>query len=175
VSGQPATGQQREHPLLLLYDRALPEVYGYLFARCESTAVAEDLTSETFLAAVTAARAGEAPLSVPWLIGIARHKLVDHWRARAREESRLSAVAGECASDGTDPWDVRLDALRAQQTLAALSPIHRAVLVLRYFDDLSVPQVAAELGRTRHAAEALISRARTAFRSEYELRGGQDG
>jgi RNA polymerase sigma-70 factor, ECF subfamily len=47
--------------------------------------------------------------------------------------------------------------------------------VLRYFDDLPVPQVAAELGRTRHATEALISRARTAFRSEYEQRGGQDG
>jgi RNA polymerase sigma-70 factor (ECF subfamily) len=175
VSGQPATGQQREHPLLLLYDRALPEVYGYLFARCGSMAVAEDLTSETFLAAVAAVRSGEAPLSVPWLIGIARHKLVDHWRARAREESRLSAVAGERAGNGTDPWDARLDALRAQQTLVALSPIHRAVLVLRYFDDLPVPQVAAELGRTRHATEALISRARTAFRSEYEQRGGQDG
>jgi RNA polymerase sigma-70 factor (ECF subfamily) len=174
VSGRPARGQQREHPLLLLYDRALPEVYGYLFARCESMAVAEDLTSETFLAAVAAMRAGEPPLSVPWLIGIARHKLVDHWRARAREASRLSAVAGERAGDGTDPWDAHLDALRAQQTLEALSPIHHAVLVLRYFDDLPVPQVAAELGRTRHATEALISRARAAFRSEYEQRGGKD-
>jgi len=36
--------------LVELYDQALPQVYGYLMARCGNRAVAEDLTSETFLA-----------------------------------------------------------------------------------------------------------------------------
>ena len=40
--------------LLALYDRALPQVYGYLRARVGDDAVAEDLTAETFLAAVQA-------------------------------------------------------------------------------------------------------------------------
>ena len=44
--------------LLALYDHALPQVYGYLLARCGQRAVAEDLTAETFLAAVDAVRAG---------------------------------------------------------------------------------------------------------------------
>jgi RNA polymerase sigma-70 factor, ECF subfamily len=171
VSGESAPGR-REESLLSLYDHALPEVYGYLLARCGSVALAEDLTSETFLAAVAAVRRGDAPLSVPWLVGVARHKLVDHWRTSARERGRLAAVAADDADE--DPWDVRLDALRAQQTLKALSPIHRVALVLRYLDDLSVPQVAAELGRTRHATEALISRARGAFRKQYEQGGGLD-
>jgi RNA polymerase sigma-70 factor (ECF subfamily) len=48
------------------------------------------------------------------------------------------------------------------------------VLVLRYLDDLPVPKVAAELGRTRQATEVLVSRARAAFRREYESRGGDD-
>ena len=39
--------------LLALYDEALPQVYGYLIARCGRRALAEDLTAETFLAAVT--------------------------------------------------------------------------------------------------------------------------
>jgi RNA polymerase sigma-70 factor (ECF subfamily) len=172
VSHPEAAPQQ--HPLLALYDRALPEVYGYLLGRCGSTVLAEDLTSETFLAAVAATHSGEPPLTVPWLIGIARHKLVDHWRAKAREQSRLSVIT-EAVDDGADPWETELDALLAQQTLADLSPIHRAALVLRYLDDLTVPQVAAELGRTRHATEALISRARAAFRRTYEQRGGIDG
>ena len=51
----------------------------------------------------------------------------------------------------------------------------RGVLVLRYLDDLPVPAVAAALGRTRQATEVLISRARAAFRREYEQRGGDDG
>jgi RNA polymerase sigma-70 factor (ECF subfamily) len=39
---------------MALYDRALPQVYGYLADRCRDPATAEDLTSETFLAAVRA-------------------------------------------------------------------------------------------------------------------------
>ena len=40
--------------LLELYDDALPHVYGYLLARCGDTGLAEDLTAESFLAAVHA-------------------------------------------------------------------------------------------------------------------------
>ena len=129
------------------YDRALPDVYGYLLPRCHNATTAEDLTAETFLAAVVAVRSGTAVLNVAWLIGIARHKLVDHWRSAAREERRLQAVYDAPVADD-DPWEERLDALRAQQTLDLLAPHHRGVLVLRYLDDLTVPQVAAELGLT---------------------------
>ena len=51
--------------LLALYDHALPQVYGYLLARCGQRAVAEDLTAETFLAAVDAVRAGPAAPCMP--------------------------------------------------------------------------------------------------------------
>ncbi len=70
-----------------IYDRALPQVYGYLLPRCGSAAVAEDLTAETFMAAVAATRRNGAPeVTVAWLVGVARHKLVDHWRRVAREQ-----------------------------------------------------------------------------------------
>lgn len=153
--------------LLALYDEALPAVYGYLLSRCGNTALAEDLTAETFLAAVTAVKKGTPVPGTPWLLGTARHKLVDHWRALAREQSHLHAIYESGAGDD-DPWDERLDALRAQQVLRTLAPHHRAALVLRYLDDLPVPQVAEVLGRTRHATEALIVRARAAFRRVYE-------
>jgi RNA polymerase sigma-70 factor (ECF subfamily) len=175
VSGVPDAGQSAGSDLLALYDRALPEVYGYLLSRCGSTSVAEDLTAETFLAAVARHRAGGQPIGIPWLIGTARHKLVDHWRARSREQRNLMLAYDEPATDAqADPWDAQLDALVAQQTLDDLAPHHRGVLVLRYLDDLSVPQCAAELGRTRHATEALIVRARAAFRRAYVDRGGLD-
>lgn len=156
--------------LLGLYDEALPAVYGYLLSRCGNTVLAEDLTAETFLAAVTAVKKGVPVPNTGWLLGTARHKLVDHWRGQAREQSHLHAVAAlaDPGAEGDDPWDERLDALRAQQVLRTLAPQHRAVLVLRYLDDLSVPQVAEVLGRTRHATEALIVRARAAFRRAYE-------
>lgn len=156
----------QEHELLTLYDAALPEVYGYLLARCGRPALAEDLAAEVFLAAVDATRRDQPPaLSTGWLIGTARHKLVDHWRRQARESKQLQAVAEPPGVE--DPWEARLDALRARQVLAALGPHHRTALVLRHVDDLPVPEVAALLGRSLHATEALLVRARTAFRRAY--------
>jgi DNA-directed RNA polymerase specialized sigma24 family protein len=45
----------------------------------------------------------------------------------------------------------------------------RAALTLRHLDGLSVPEVATVLGRTVHATEALLVRARNAFRASYEI------
>ncbi len=150
--------------LLDLYDRALPQVYGYLVARCGQRSLAEDLTSETFVAA--ARRWPDGPVSVGWLIGVARHKLADHWRRQAREERLLRAV--ETAAEGPDdPWEGHLDVLRAHQLLGGLAPQHRAVLTLRYLDGLSVPETASILGRTVAATEALLVRARRQLRDAY--------
>ncbi|HEX2275305.1 MAG TPA: sigma-70 family RNA polymerase sigma factor, partial [Acidimicrobiales bacterium] len=153
--------------VLELYDAALPHVYGYLLSRCGRPSLAEELTAETFLAAVDAARRDDPPvLSVPWVLGVARHKLVDHWRRQARDDRNLRALAGD-APPAEDPWDVRLDVARARQTLERLGPQHRAALTLRYLDDLPVAQVAELLERTLHATEALLVRARAAFRRAY--------
>ncbi|SDF62673.1 RNA polymerase sigma-70 factor, ECF subfamily [Blastococcus aurantiacus] len=165
--GSRAVAPPPDPGLLSLYDRALPEVYGYLLARCGQRALAEDLTAETFLAAVRAEADGAAPTTVPWLIGTARHKLVDHWRRLEREQRGLRLLDGG-DQHTEDPWDDELDSLRAQQVLGQLSPGHRAALTLRYLDDLPVSQVAGHLGRTLHATEALLVRARTAFRRLYE-------
>ena len=152
---------------LHFYDEALPHVYGYLARRCGPAAVAEDLCAETFLAAVDAVR-GPAPpaVSVPWAIGVARHKLLDHWRRQARDERRFEMLAGSVG----DPPEVGFDpaAVDAQLVLDALIPQHRAALTLRYLDDLSVPEVAQLLRRSVHATEALLVRARSAFRRAYE-------
>ncbi|MEV5647939.1 sigma-70 family RNA polymerase sigma factor [Nocardia sp. NPDC052254] len=160
--------------LLELYDKALPHVYGYLLARCGQRQLAEDLTAETFLAAVDAVRKPGAPtLSVAWLIGVARHKLADHWRRTERERRGLRVLESEPAGDDLwDPWDVEIDAIRARDVLTTLAPPHRAALTLRYVDGLPVREVADHLDRTLHATEALLVRARNAFRRAYS---GEEG
>lgn len=151
-----------------LYDSSVAEVYSYLLRRCGRPEVAEDLTSETFLAAVDAARKPEPPeLSSAWLIGVARHKLMDHWRAAARSERRVR-VAAEVALGTDDPWEAQLDVQVAWATLGKLTPSHRTALVFRYIDGLSVPEIAPLIGRSVHGTEALLVRARTAFRHSYE-------
>ncbi len=151
--------------LLALYDRVLPEVYGYLVSRCGDRALAEDLTSDTFLAAISAPTS--APRTVGWLIGIARHKLADHWRWAARQERLLNAVAA-VGVDEADPWKVHLDVLAARAVLDNLTTPHRAALTLRYLDGCGVAEIAELLDRTVAATETLLVRARRAFRDEYE-------
>jgi RNA polymerase sigma-70 factor (ECF subfamily) len=152
---------------LAFYDDALPRVYAYLSARFEGKELAEDLTAETFLAAVDAFRRPEPPpMTVPWIIGVTRHKLVDHWRRQARDEHRLHLLT-QPVSEPAEPWDVLLDAVAVRRTLERLGAHHRAALTLRYLDDLSVPEVAGLLDRTVTATEALLVRARAAFRRAY--------
>jgi RNA polymerase sigma-70 factor, ECF subfamily len=164
--------------LLALYDESVGEVYGYLRARCRNRDVAEDLTAEVFMAAVESVRRDTvADLTTAWLIGIARHKLVDHWRQAEREARRLHAVADDptvAAPPGGDDWDVQLDVLAARDTLEQLGAHHRSALTLRYLDGLPVPEIAEVLGRTVHATEALLVRARRAFREVYEEVGTDD-
>ena len=157
-----------------LYDDALPEVFGYLRARCPSTALAEELTSATFVQAALAWSRGTAPdLTIGWLITVARNKLIDHWRHQAVVDRSLVLLEGGRV-DRVDPWDAVLDQTRAVEVLASISPHYRSVLMLRYFDDLSVPECAELLGRSLHATESLLARARNAFRSAYEESGGHD-
>jgi len=163
---EPAPSGDPGAALLEAYDGALPRVYGYLLSRCGQQALAEDLAAETFLAAVDAVRrADPPPVSTAWLVGVARHKLVDHWRRQGREERGLRALNPDLVDE--DPWEGRIDALRARAVLEEMAPHHRAALTLRYLDDLPVPDVAALLQRTVHATEALLGRARAAFRRSY--------
>jgi RNA polymerase sigma-70 factor (ECF subfamily) len=147
------------------YDQAAREVFRYLArALLGDRAAAEDLTQETFAAVVTAARSGRPEvLTLPWVMGVARHKLVDHYRRAASDQRRLALAWAQSSEtvefdhlDGADP-------ARVLEMLRNLSPEHRLVLILKYVDDLSVLEVAKTLNRSLHATNSLLSRARRAL------------
>ncbi len=165
-------GVDHSAELLALYDGAVGDVYAYLYHRVQNRQLAQDLTSDTFLAALGQARRGSVhEVTVAWLIGIARHKLMDHWRRQQREalgSAPLNETTTETNIPLDDPWDVVIDQRRVAVVLDALGPHHRFALTLRYLDGLPVPEVAIALDRTLHATEALLVRARSAFRLAYE-------
>ena len=147
------------------YDRSVREVYGYFHrATAGDRRLAEDLTQETFMACVRAASSGLADATtMPWLMGVARHKLIDHYRRSSREERKLSLVWSSRADEASVDLDITDTA--AFSALAELSAVHRLVLVLRYLDDLSVNQIADEIGKSVRATESLLVRARQALNS----------
>lgn len=145
-----------------LYNRCLPSVWRYVFARVGSQQhAAEDIVSETFLAALRGASTyvPEAGTMMGWLIGIARHKLADHLRRRTSDSNDLSCVG--VSNPACDVLDTR------DQVLAVLDQMQddeRQVLEWKYLEELSVAVMAERLGRTEKAVEALLYRARRAFR-----------
>ncbi len=158
------------------YEAALPRVYGYLFRRCPDRAVAEDLTQQTFLEAVRHRRSFDGRSSpLTWLTGIARHKLVDHFRALEREERRrMRLIVREIDVDpDATAWrtvDARDELVDA---LARLTSMQRAVLVLHYADGLPVDEVARLVGRSVGATESLLGRARESLRSVLREEAGR--
>ena len=137
--------------------------------------MAEDLTAETFMSALDTLERGAstAKPNVAWLIGVARHKLVDHWRRTEREARGLEAL-GATEVEVDDPWPELIDADAVHDVLARLTSAHRTALTLRYLDGLPVTQVAECVGRSVHATETLLVRARAALRRAYGEEHGHD-
>jgi RNA polymerase sigma-70 factor (ECF subfamily) len=97
---------------------------------------------------------------------VARNKLLEHWRRSEREQRRLRLLWGS-REESVVSWPEDVSPEQALNVLRQIAPIHQAALTLRYLDDLSVPEVARELGRSVRATESLLSRAKTAFRRAY--------
>lgn len=153
------------------FDDALPRVYGYLFHRCHGDhALAEDLAQATMLDVVRQQDAFDGRSDpVTWMIAIARHKLVDHFREQEREERRrLRLVVQELRLDGdADAWREADEREALYAALSRLTAIQQAVLVLHYADGLPVREVARQIGRSESATESLLTRAREALRVAY--------
>lgn len=155
------------------YEEALPRVFGYLVDRCSHSSLAEELTQETFVEAVRH-RATFDGRSDPmtWVVGIARHKLVDHFRRRSRDERRhlrlVSDPGLEPGADDVERTEIREDTLRALERLPVMQRaamvLHYAAMVLHYLDDLPVPEVCTALGKSEHAVESLLARGRRRLR-----------
>jgi RNA polymerase sigma-70 factor (ECF subfamily) len=74
--------------LLELYDAALPQVYGYLLGRCGDVGLAEELTAESFLAAVHAVRKPGPPKPSPALARAGCAGVGQGWRGYGWRVSR---------------------------------------------------------------------------------------
>jgi RNA polymerase sigma-70 factor, ECF subfamily len=152
------------------YEEALPRVYGYFLHRCGASAqVAEDLTQETFLAAVAELKKGKRVRTpIAWIFGIARHKLLDHYRRQERSERGLEFAghADQIEDELVVPDDEEARE-RATAALASVAASQRAALVLCYVDGFSVREAAGILGKGEEAVESLLSRGRASFKRAY--------
>jgi RNA polymerase sigma-70 factor (ECF subfamily) len=165
----------------VFYDRELPRIYGYFLRRCGGVvADAEDLTQDTFLAAARELnRRGPVDAPVPWLFGIARHKLVDHYRRGSRARGRLVPWNEATADDPAlrlPPLDPAAPEVQAclVEALGRLPESQRLAVVLHHLDGLPVPAIASLVGKSPHAVESLLARGRASLRKHLADLHGSD-
>lgn len=159
-------GTQRHELLQSLFDRWSADVFGFALARCGSRPVAEDVTSEVFVAAARAIGRGDpAQVTRSWLLTTARRRLIDQWRRQRNQRNVTEKLMTHPVLVKTDSPE---DSDCVHRALASLAEGQRLALTLRYLDDHSVAEVADVLGVSYSAAESLLARGRRSFQQAWE-------
>jgi RNA polymerase sigma-70 factor (ECF subfamily) len=145
-----------------LYDRHVALVYHYVYTLLGNKSDAEDLTAETFLRALQAVKRYRwtgRPVS-SWLLTIARNLGMNQLRRRRRTRDAFHLFLGSNSSEPAEAKLARgLDIHELRQAVAALSPMQREVIILRFVLDLDYPRVAQVVGKSVNNVRVIQCRA----------------
>lgn len=144
-----------------LYQRYATQVYRYLLVRVGNAPEAQDLTSQTFMAAMQGLKSyrGQQPFPA-WLLGIARHKAADLYR-RQRPDVGLEMAEDVAAdADGSleDAVSRQLVLEQVARKMQTLAPDRAEALTLRLFGGLEVPEITQIMNRNEAAVRMLVFR-----------------
>jgi len=166
-------------------------LFQYAHARVNNSTVAEDLVQETFLAAVKAQGSFKGRSSEKtWLIGILKHKLIDHYRkeknviyAQDSEHDPDSVAAFFNAKGGwrIPPAHWRYSPDKVQEAkdffdhfyrcLAGLPTRTADAFVYREVDGMDTEEICRKLDITQNNCWVLLYRARVLLRKCLEAFG----
>ena len=143
-----------------LYRRHITRVYRYHAAHTGNVKDAEDLTSQTFMAALEGIRSyrGEAPFAA-WLMGIASKKRFLFFRGRRPEvpiEAALQIPSPSLPTDKAAFARLRIESI--SRALKQISADRAEALILRFFGELSMAETGRVLNKSEAAVKMLVSR-----------------
>jgi RNA polymerase sigma-70 factor (ECF subfamily) len=147
-----------------IYDQYVDLVFRYAYHRLGDRALAEDLTSETFVRALRrlASLTYQGRDVGAWLVTITRNLILDHLKS---SRHRMEVVTDDLrqadrATDG--PEDTVLDRLTSATLLRCVRQLgaeQQECVVLRFLHGLSVAETAEIMGKNEGAIKALQHRA----------------
>lgn len=134
---------------------------------------AEDIFQETLVAASQSLPTFKGKSSFfTWLCGIANHEIADFYRKKKIKTFLFSRFPflETLVSEALGPEEELLkQELRKEvkQVLGRLTEGYSSILRLKYYQGLSMAEIAEKLGMTVKAVESKLSRAREAFRVQW--------
>jgi len=143
-----------------LYRRHMIRVYRYHIAHVGNVKDAEDLTSQTFMAALEGIRSfrGSGTFAA-WILGIASRKKLMFFRGR-KPAIPLDAVHHypSPARPTDEAASYRLQLESVSRALRQISEDRAEALILTYFSGLSHAEASRVLNKTEAAVKMLVSR-----------------
>lgn len=140
-----------------LYREYAARVFGYVRRRVDDPDATADVTAEVFTVAWR--RLADVPdPALPWLLGVARRQLANHYRARRRRYALAQKVARH-ASRSTAPAPSVADE-HLTHALRQLSPDDRELLLLIGWEELLPAEAAEVLGLAPATVRTRLHRAR---------------
>ncbi len=144
-----------------LLEKSRTGVERWVKAHAGNTADAEDILQETYLAAFRGFPALRNPdVFLPWLLGIAKRKTMDWYRAQARRKEVPVEQLPEQAAE--TPADTAVE-----ETLDTLPEKDRLMLRLFYREMLSQKEISERLRIPEGTVKSRMSMARLHFRNAY--------
>ena len=170
--------RERDMELLAdLVERCQHRLVRYLLYLTGRREYAEDLAQETWIRVLQrGSQYNGRQRFDPWLFAIARNLAIDYLRKKRKEIPTVSLPDDHDAvlllpSSGPSPFEAAArsqDAMRLAGRLQILAPLYREALLLRFQEDMSLPEIAQVVGAPVTTVSSRIYRGLATLRSAFE-------
>lgn len=149
-----------------LYDLYVKRIYRFIFFKINSTAEAQDLTSETFLKVWQYIKEGKDIKNLNALIYLtARNLVIDFYRSKAKQtqvDSDDEDLKSRLADDSQDllaQQEIESELKQVLSGLETLKDEYKEIIILRFIDELSISEISDIINKSKGATRVLLHRA----------------
>ena len=165
-----------------LFSRHQDYVYHILYGIVGNAEEARDLTQDVFVQVYRSLpKFRQGSRFATWLYRIAVNRGVDSARSSKKwrflpifHEPGFTSTPADQDFEPEHEYERKLERETIQQALQLCSLSHRETLVLRYYQDLSLEEIAETLNCSLSAAKVRLHRARIAFKNHYVAKFGTE-
>lgn len=147
-------------------------IYRFVLSRLNDPHAAADILNEVMMEVWKSAHKFEGRSKLrTWLLGITHFKVLDHYRARKQHDHDEvdEQLADESPAVQQDKLlEAAQDARLLQQALARLSPEHRQVLHLAFFEDMSYSEIGEVMGVPEGTVKSRIFHAKKLAKTQLQ-------
>lgn len=163
--------QENMQDFIEIYDQYAERIYNFIYYKTHHKETAEDLTSETFVKALSKFDSfdkNKGSLS-SWIYRIARNTVIDFYRTKNNIINIDDVWDLSEDSDISQDFDTKEKLKEAKKYLKKLKSNQREIVILRIWEDLSYKEISLITDNTEAGCKMAFMRAMRVLRQEMPL------